>query len=256
MAAVVVTGGTGTLGRQLVPKLLAQGHAVSVLSRRPEPKLPPGAAARLGDVRTGAGVESAIDGAEVVIHAASSPGRRARETEETGTRTVAAAARRVGAHLLYVSIAGVDRHRFPYYRAKYAAEQILADSGADWTVLRATQFHELIDRMLSRGAFIRTRHLRFQPVDAGEVAARLVELAAEPAQGMAPDFGGPEILGIRELAETRREIAGRRTRLIPVPVLVGALADFDAGRHLSPAHGSGSRTWREWLADRHSDPVQ
>jgi uncharacterized protein YbjT (DUF2867 family) len=255
MAAVVVTGGTGTLGRVLVPKLLAQGHGVSVLSRRSAPRLPPGAVACLGDVRTGDGVEAAIEGAGVVIHAASSPRRQARETEESGARTVAAAARRTGAHLVYVSIVGVDRHRFPYYRAKYAAEQIVAGSGADWTVLRATQFHELIDTVLGRGVFIRTRHMRFQPVDVGEVAARLVELAGEPAQGLAPDFGGPEVLGIGELADTRREVTGRRTRLLPVPVLGGALADYDAGHHLTPQHRSGVRTWREWLSARTGRPV-
>jgi uncharacterized protein YbjT (DUF2867 family) len=173
MAAVVVTGGTGTLGRALVPALLARGHRVSVLSRRTAPRLPTGAVARLGDVRTGDGIEAAIEGAGVVIHAASSPRRRARETEECGARSGAAAARRAGAHRVYVSIVGVDHHRFPYYRAKYAAEQIVARSGVDWTVLRATQFHELIDSALGRGVFIRTRHMRFQPVDVGEVAARL-----------------------------------------------------------------------------------
>ena len=250
MAAVVVTGGTGRLGRVLVPQLLAQRHEVGVLTRRSEPRLPAGARACAGDVRTGEGVEAAIDGAAVVIHAASSPRRHVRETEEAGARNVAAAARRGGAHLLYVSIVGVDRHRFPYYRAKHAAERIVAESGAAWTVLRATQFHELIDLMLAGGMFIRTRHMRFQPVDVGEVAARLVELAAGPAQGLLPDFGGPEILGIRELADARREITGRRTRLVLVPALGASLADYDAGRHLTPDHRDGVRTWREWLADR------
>lgn len=256
MAAVVVTGGTGTLGRVLVPKLLAQEHDVRVLSRRSEPKLPRGVEARRGDVRTGEGVEAAIDGADVVIHAASSPGRHARETEESGTRLVAAAARRVGAHLLYMSIVGVDRHRFPYYRAKYAAELAVEASGADWTVLRATQFHELIDLFLRRGMFVRTRHMRFQPVDVGEVADRLVELVVAPAQGRVPDFGGPEVLGIRELADTRREVTGRRTRLVLVPALGGALADYDAGLHLTPEHRAGVRTWREWLGDQSGPPVR
>ena len=249
MAAVLVTGGTGTLGRALVPLLVSAYDEVRVLSRRSAPRLADGAAAWTGDVRTGAGVDAATEGVQAVIHAASSPRRDARETEEEGARHVAAAARRAGAHLLYVSIVGVDRHRFPYYRAKYAAEQVVAGSGADWTVLRATQFHELIDQFLSGRAFVRTRHLAFQPVDVGEVAARLVELAAVPAQGPAPDFGGPEILGIRELAEARRDVTGRRTRLVPVPAL-GFLADYDAGRHLAPDHRCGTRTWRQWLAER------
>jgi uncharacterized protein YbjT (DUF2867 family) len=189
---------------------------------------------------------SRADGCDTVIHAASNPRRHVRETEEAGARNVAAAAKRAGAHLLYVSIVGVDQHRYFYYRAKLAAERIVADSGADWTVLRATQFHELIDMFLSRGMFIRTRHLRFQPVEVREVAARLVELAACPGQGLAPDFGGPEILSISELAEARRAVTGRSTRLVPLPAL-GFLADFDAGRHLTPDHRAGAGTWQQWL---------
>jgi uncharacterized protein YbjT (DUF2867 family) len=247
MASVLVTGGTGTLGRAVVPLLLNAGHVVGVLSRQASPRLPDGVEGRPGDVLTGAGIDAAVDGSDVVIHAASNPRRRARETEEAGAWHVAAAAKRAGAHLLYVSIVGVDHHRLPYYRAKLAAERIVADSGAGWTVLRATQFHELIDMFLGRGVFIRTPHLRFQPVEVREVAARLVDLAAGPAQGLVPDFGGPEILSIRELAEARRAATGRRTRLVPVPA-IGFLADFDAGRHLTPDHREGTGTWQQWLA--------
>ena len=249
MAAVLVTGGTGTLGRAVVPLLLEAGHDVRVLSRRASPRVRDGVGAQQGDVLTGAGVEAAVDGSDVVIHAASNPRRHVRETEEAGARHVAAAAKQAGAHVLYVSIVGVNRHRFPYYRAKLAAERIVAGSGADWTVLRATQFHELIDMFLGRGTFIRTRHLRFQPVDVREVAARLVALAAGPAQGLAPDFGGPEVLSIRDLADTRHAVTGRSTRLLPLPA-VGFLADFDAGRHLTPDHRAGTGTWRQWLEGR------
>ena len=246
MATVLVTGGTGTLGRALVPQLTAAGHTVRVLSRRQSPCVPADVEAWQGDMLTGAGIAAAVDGADVVIHAASNPRRRVRETEESGARHVSAAARASRAHLLYVSIVGVDRHRFRYYRAKVAAERIIAESGAPWTVLRATQFHDLIDFALARDWFIRTRHLRFQPVDVGEVAGRLTDLAAGPPAGLVAEFGGPEVLSIRELAEMRYAATGRRTRLVPVPAL-GFLADFDAGRHLTPDHRAGQRTWRDWL---------
>ena len=246
MASVLVTGGTGTLGRTLVPQLMAAGHGVRVLSRRKAPRLPAGVAARRGDVRDAPAVAAAAEDVDVVIHAASNPRHHARETEELGARHVAAAARAGGAHLVYVSIVGVDRHRFPYYRAKLAAEHIVAESGADWSTLRATQFHELIEMTLAARLFIRTRHLSFQPVDVGDVARRLVEITGGPPIGLAPDFGGPQVLSIRELADTRRAATGRRTRLVPVPA-VGFLADFDAGLHLTPDHRDGTRTWREWL---------
>jgi uncharacterized protein YbjT (DUF2867 family) len=246
MATVLVTGGTGVLGRATVPLLLDAGHEVRVLSRRSAPPLPEGVTAYAGDVRTGAGVDRAVDGCDVVVHAASNPRRKVKETEVEGARHVARAARDTGAHLVYVSIVGVDRHRYFYYRAKHAAEQEIARSGAEWTVLRATQFHDLIAMFLGTGWFFRTPQLRFQPVDVADVAARLAGLVAAPEDGLLADFGGPEVLSIEDLVTVRQAVTGRRTRLMPVP-RVGPFADFDAGRHLAPEHRDGTTTWRQWL---------
>jgi uncharacterized protein YbjT (DUF2867 family) len=249
MATVLVTGGTGVLGRATVPLLLDAGHEVRVLSRRSAPPLPEGVTAYAGDVRTGAGVDRAVDGCDVVVHAASNPRRKVKETEVEGARHVARAARDTGAHLVYVSIVGVDRHRYFYYRAKYAAEHVVAESGAPWSVLRATQFHDLMDMFLGSGWFFRTPNLRFQPVAVTDVARRLVQVALGEPQGLAPDFGGPEILTVEELAAARQESGARRTRLIRLPA-AGFLRDFDAGRHLAPEHREGAVTWRQWLATR------
>ena len=101
---------------------------------------------------------------------------------------------------------GVDRHRFPYYRAKRAAEQVVESSGAPWTVLRATQFHDLIDQILGARWFLRTPHMRFQPVAPAEVARRLADLAGSPPSALSPDFGGPEIVDLRDLAASRRAV--------------------------------------------------
>src|SRR5947209_15471757 len=125
MATVLVTGGSGVLGSYLVPKLQARGHEVRALSRHPV-----GPNAVRGDVRTGEGIEAAAAGCEAVVHAATNL-RRARETEVEGTRHVVDAARAAGAHLIYVSIVGCDRHRLPYYKAKWEAEQVVEASQAD-----------------------------------------------------------------------------------------------------------------------------
>ncbi len=164
-----------------------------------------------------------------------------------GIRNVLAAIGGSGAHLVYVSIVGVDRHRFPYYRAKWEAEQLVSSSALRWTIQRATQFHELVDGFLGGPLFVRTPNLAFQVVDAREVAARLADLVEAGPAGRAPDFGGPEVLGIRDLAAVRREVVGRAARLVPLPRL-GPLRDFDAGHHLCPDHRAGTTTWREWLA--------
>jgi uncharacterized protein YbjT (DUF2867 family) len=249
VAEVLVTGATGSLGRALVPLLLADGHDVRVLSRRADPVVTPGAVAIRGDVRTGDGIAAAVAGADVVVHAATSPRRQVQETEVEGTRHIASAAAAGRVHLIYVSIVGVDRHRFAYYRAKRSAERVVESAGGGWTILRATQFHDLIDQVLRSGLFIRTPHMRFQPVARTEVARRLADLVTGPPLGLAPDFGGPEILDIRELAAVRREVRGRAARLVPVPAF-GFLADFDAGFQLAPEHREGTLTWRAWLEAR------
>jgi uncharacterized protein YbjT (DUF2867 family) len=243
---VLVTGGTGMLGSHLVPRLVARGHETRVLSRHVA--APEGAAwsAVKGDVRSGEGVREAAAGCDAIIHAATSPRRRARATEVEGARPVAEAARAEGAHLVYVSIVGVDRHRFPYYRAKYAAEEVVRASGARWTIQRATQFHDLLDLFLSYPLFPVTKNMAFQPVDAGEVSERLIDLVETGPAGCASDFGGPEILSARAIAEIRERVTGKRARLMPAPRL-WALRDFDDGLHLCPDFKAGTIRWEDWV---------
>lgn len=86
-----MTGGTGTLGQNLVSAALARGHEVRVLSRRAGAAVAEGASLAVADVLTGQGLDGGLDRAEVVIHAATSPLRRARATEVEGTRVAATA---------------------------------------------------------------------------------------------------------------------------------------------------------------------
>jgi uncharacterized protein YbjT (DUF2867 family) len=244
MGTILVTGGTGVLGSYLVPRLVARGHDVRRLSRHAS-----GPDAVRGDVRTGEGIDSAVAGCDTVIHAATNAQRRARETEVEGTRHVAEAARKAGAHLIYVSIVGVDRHRLPYYNAKWEAEQAVEASGARWTILRATQFHDLLDRILGFHVVPLPRRTPFQPVDGGEVADALVGLVDAGPTGRAPDVGGPQVLTINALNQMRTRIAGRRAFIVSVPP-VWFLRDFVDGRHLLVDGATGQLTWEEWLRTR------
>ena len=251
MADVLVTGGTGVLGSYLVPRLVARGHDVRVLSRRPWAEVPAGATGWQGDVLTGEGLAEAVRGTDAIIHAATSPRRRAKRTEVDGTRRMVAEARAADAHLIYVSIVGVDRVGFPYYRAKLAAEQIVEAEGDRWTIQRATQFHDLLDMALRRRVFAGTHKMPFQPVDAGEVADRLVDLLDAGPCGRAQDFGGPETLAIGDIALARRRVTGKRTFVVRLPP-VGFLRDFAAGGHLCPDQADGKIAWEDWLRARTS----
>lgn len=239
---VLVTGGTGTLGRAVVARLREDGRDHRVLSRS--------AGDVTGDLLTGRGIDDAVQGASTILHLATGPRRDA-----DATRTLVEAARRHGSpHLVYVSIVGIDRIPLAYYREKLAVETVLAGSGVPWTILRATQFHDLLGGLF--GVLARTGLLpvlagtSFQPVDVRDVAARLVELAASAPAGRVPDLGGPQVLGMDELARTWLRATGRRRPVVPIR-MPGALARaFRTGANTCPDHADGTVTFEAFLADR------
>ena len=248
MTMVLVTGGTGTLGSALVPRLVARGHDVRVLIHHRSADFPPAVQVVRGDVRSSTDLAEAVAGVEVVVHAATSPFRRAKATELEGTRAVLAAAGSVGAHFVYPSIVGVDRLSGTYYQAKSKAENIV-EAASHWSIQRATQLHPTLNQMVSHRLFPVTSHLAFQPLDAGDFAESLIRLVEGGPAGRTEDFGGPEVLTLREIVAARRAVINRRTTLIRVPA-VGPLRTLDAGRQLCPDHARGRVTWHQWLEDQ------
>jgi uncharacterized protein YbjT (DUF2867 family) len=249
--SILVTGGTGTLGRHVVGRLLEAGAGVRVLTRSPRSGtayVPVG-----GDLSTGAGLEEAVRGVSTVVHLASDPRRPATDVE--GTRRLAEAARAAGTgHLVYVSIVGVDRHPYAYYRRKHEAERVVEASGLPYTILRTTQFHDFVlflAQSLARLPVVPVpAGWRFQPVDTSEVGERLAAFALGAPAGRAPDMGGPEIRAARDLVRAYLTAAGRRRPLVSVPVPGKTAAAFRQGVHLAPGHATGVRTFGEFLAGR------
>src|ERR671919_1798144 len=205
---ILVTGGTGTLGRLVVRRLRDAGYDdLRVLSRRHH-EAADGIEFVTGDLATGEGIEPALDGAGTIVHCAGSA-----KGDEDKARNLVRAASRVGAaHLVYISVVGadripidsrVDRAMFGYFGSKLAAERIVADSGLPWTTLRATQFHDLLLRVAEQLAKLPVipvpAGFRVQPVDSGEVAGRLVELALDKPGGLVPDMAGPRVYGVTVL---------------------------------------------------------
>jgi uncharacterized protein YbjT (DUF2867 family) len=260
---ILVTGGTGTLGRLVVRRLRDAGSNVRVLSRHSR-EAEDGIEFMTGDLATGEGIEAAVDGAETIVHLAGSP----KGDEDKARNLVRAASRAGAAHLVYISVVGadripmasrVDRSMFGYFGSKRAAERIVADSGLPWTILRATQFHDLILTVAQQMAKLPVvpvpAGFRFQPIDADEVAARLVELSLGEPAGLVPDVGGPRVYGVAELLRGYLRASQRRRLILPVWLPGKAAREFRAGANLAPEQAVGHRTWEEFLADNVRDQV-
>jgi uncharacterized protein YbjT (DUF2867 family) len=248
MAEVLVTGGTGVLGSKLVPALRAAGHSVRVLSRRP------GEGRLVGDLTTGAGLAEAVQGVELVVHAASATRRVTWATDVEGTRRLVVASRDAGVgHLLYVSIPGVDRIPLRYYQAKHAAEQIIAASTLPYTVVRASQFHPLIGFLLGmahRGPLLPVpADWRVEPVAVRDVADHLTRRLTEPPAGTVEEFGGPEAREVADLARSWLAVRGDRGYVLPVVFPGGVSKAVRSGANLvAPTAPRGTITWSAWLA--------
>jgi uncharacterized protein YbjT (DUF2867 family) len=255
---VLVTGGTGTLGRLVVARLRAAGDEVRVLSRTSH-GADDGVEFVTGDLATGVGIEEAVDGHPVIVHCAGST----KGDEEKAANLVRAASAAGTRHLVYISVVGadrvpvvsaVDRAMFGYFAAKLAAERVVAESGVPWTTLRATQFHDLAlttaQQMSKMPVVPCPARTQFQPVDADEVAARLVELAHGEPAGLVADIGGPRAYPMADLVRSYLRARGKHRLIIPMRMPGKAAAAFRAGANLAPDRAVGRRTWEEFLAER------
>ena len=188
-------------------------------------------------------------GADTIVHCATTNGA----ADVAVTRTLVDAARRAGTpHLVFISIVGVDRIPLGYYGAKLAAERVVEDAGLGWTILRATQFHDLVARLCRvqrrSPVTVSPAGTGIQPIDVRDVAARLVELATGPPAGRVPDLGGPEARDARDLARAYLRATGRRRVVVPVRFPGAVAAAYRRGHHLTvPRPGT---TFEEFLTER------
>ena len=278
MSTVLVTGGTGGLGREVTARLVGRGHRVRVLSHRAQPDTPPGVEVATGDLASGAGLREATAGVEAIVHCASNP-RDSQSVDVAGTQALLEAARAggrtaratngsesaktqfsqavlaEGPQIVYISIVGVDRSAYGYYQAKYQAEGLIEQSGLPWTVLRATQFHTLVhDRFIapavdasSPAEIVIPAGLRFQSVDTGDVAERLAALLEQGPAQQTLEMGGPQTLTLEEMTDTYLWVRGVGANVRSAPAQGELFEAFRSGINLVPAHAEGTITWEQYL---------
>ncbi|WP_241048481.1 SDR family oxidoreductase [Achromobacter xylosoxidans] len=201
---IVVIGGTGLIGSNVVRRLRANGHEVVAASPRTGV-----------DTLTGAGLAEALAGAQVVVDVSNSPSFEDQAVmaffETSGRNLLAAAARAGVEHYVVLSVVGAERlPQSGYMRAKVVQENLVRASKTPYTILRATQFFEFVEGIVGAGAqgdMIRLSPALVQPIAADDVAAVLADLAvATPINGMV-EVGGPDRFPLDELG--RKFLAAR-----------------------------------------------
>ncbi len=251
MQQILVTGGAGRLGRLVVKHLSQADYPVRGMSRRASPGEDwPGAEWKQADLVTGAGLPRAVQGMDVVVHTA---GKGTWQVDVEGTRRLLDAAREAGvSHVVYISIVGIDTVAYAYGKAKFACEDLIEHSGIPWSILRATQFHYLIDLVLHAltrlplVALVPT-DLLLQPVAEEEVAGRLCEIVQAGPSGRLPDMGGPQVYTSGELTRIWLKQHGMHRVILPI-FLPGKMARaLRQGGNTCPQQATGTISWEAWL---------
>lgn len=236
---VLVTGGTGFVGRGVVQALRAAGHRVRVLARRP-PERMDGVEFHAGSVVSGDGLAAACDGVEAVVHLVGIISEVGDQTYERvhvgGTRNLqrTAVAAGVGRWLQMSALGTRPDAVARYHRSKWDAEEVVRGGPIPWTVFRPSVvfgagdgFIGLFDGM-SRWSpvlpMVGGGGTRFQPVAVEDVALCLAAALGLPGTaGSCLDVCGPERLTLREIVESLLRVRGRRRLLVPVPWAVASV---------------------------------
>ncbi|NUS09968.1 MAG: SDR family oxidoreductase [Streptomyces sp.] len=250
-APVLLTGGTGTLGRHVLPLLREAGRTVRVLSRQARASDDDGVSYVTGDLGEPGDATAAVAGTSTIVHLA---GATKGDEVTTGNLVRAAVADGGVEHIVFISVIGADGVPLGFLRSKLAAEQAVAGSGLPYTVLRAAQFHDLALTMAKGMAKLPVvpvpGAIRLQPVDVRDVAARIAQLALGAPAGRVPDLAGPTVYPLADLVRSYLTATGRRRPLLPVPLPGKAGRAYRTGANLTLDGDHGARTWEDFLAAR------
>lgn len=240
------------LGRQVVEELARRGHAVRALSRRAPERPLAGAEHRAVDLTTGAGLRDALAGADAVVDAANRNDLRAATVLVDGTRRLveAAASERVG-QIVEVSIVGIDDVPLPYYKVKLEQERVIERGDLPWSIVRATQFHQLLDWAFgatARFGVVASGRFRLAPVDPSIVARVLADTVERGPGGRVAEVGGPQAEPLSELARTWIDCNGRHAVRVALPLRRRILQSL-AADGLVPADGAiaDGPCFADWL---------
>ena len=245
-----VIGGTGMIGSNIVGQLAGGGEEVRILTRTPPARMAEGVTHARIDLATGEGLEAGLEGVDTLIDA----GNTCKSPEDTlveGTRRILETCANQGVgHYVGISIVGCEKVDMGYYKAKTAQEAVIRSSPVGWSLLRATQFHELIEAVFrgaaNRGVTPRSS-IPLQTVAASEAARSMVALSASTPTDSTTELTGPEVLTVTEMGKIWRRVMGRKTVPLPLPTMGKAMKALRHGALTDPKVEGSGPTFEQWL---------
>lgn len=243
---IVVIGGSGLIGTNVVDRLRRSGHEVVAAS--------PNSGV---NTITREGLAEALSGAQVVVDVANSPSfedKAVLEFFETSGRNLLAAEAAAGVrHHVALSVVGAERNpESGYLRAKVAQEKLIKASRIPYTILQSTQFFEFVGAIVQsgvEGSAIRLSPAHLQPVASDDVAAALADLAVGPPVNGTVEVAGPEPIPLDALARQYLRAKGDKRQVI-ADVHARYFGTEIDDKSLTPGNGPrlGSIRFDEWLA--------
>lgn len=243
---IVVIGGTGLIGSQVVAHLAEHGHEVVAASPN----------SGVNSV-TGEGVAEALAGAQVVVDVSNSPSFADDDVMEffrTSTGNLLEAARAAGVgHYVALSIVGNEHLAASgYMRAKVEQERLIRDGGVPYTIVHATQFFEFLVGIADGGTVdgvVMVPQANIQPVAAADVALAVAKAAAhEPVNGIV-EIAGPEVFTFADILSRRLAARYDERQVVADPDGIYFGENLTGDELIAgPDAPRGAITWEQWIA--------
>lgn len=255
MKNILLTGGTGQLGKKILKQFEPNNYFFTVLTRQENTESTGNINYLKTDLAKTASIENALDeNYEVVIHSASNPLESGLVDVEGTRNLLKASQKRNVKHFIYISIVGIDQSQYKYYRDKLTAEELIIQSGIPCTILRISQFHDFVLNMIIHPLNIQKDQdlevplgLRFQSIDLVDVCEKIRELINNEPSYSRVIIGGPEILTIEEIVRIYLDVFKLNNRYKTTLELNHFQHTFTTGINLCPDNRWGKITWKDFL---------
>lgn len=249
---MLITGSGGWLGKELTKILEERNVPYKGTSRNPkyddQVKV---------DLNSGDGLDEALKDSHTIIHLASGGAKEGEIPDSETTLTLLEHCRNFTIrHFMYVSIVGIDKIDFPYYKEKLKCEELVKESGLPYTILRATQFHDfaevLLDRYVKRPFGFLMKNMKFQSIETAAVARKLLEISqAEPINDTI-NQGGPEILRAGAMAKSLFAARKEKSFIVGLPALGSLPVALKKAYNTCNESDKTSITWVEYLKRKYT----